>query len=247
MSGLSLVLVLAGGAVLALAVAGARASIALLPVARSTRAALLRGLPVVAALATLVYALVAVDRLLAHHPTVAAVAMVLVLGAFVVASWNALRDIAAGVFLKAGDVCQVGDHVRLDDLHGRIQRLGLRVLVLETSDGDEALIPYSRVARDRLLRTPAFEGATPHVFRLPLEEGISPAQLKAQVRRSAMLQHWSAVSRAPEIAIEGDELEVTVYSVDPDRGPDIEAAVKLALLQAPLSAPASLERAIAEE
>lgn len=230
-SGLDLLVVLAGAAILALILLGVRGAFSVLPVAKSTRDAVRRALPIAAAGVALIYALVAVSLLFAGQPLVAAVATMLVLGAFVTVSWSALRDVASGVFLKAGDLCQVGDHVRIDDLHGRIIEMGPRVLVLETSDGDEALIPYSHIARDRLLRTPAVEGVTPHVFQLSVPDGQSPAELKARVRRSAMLVHWSAISRTPEIALSDGQLEVTVYAVDPDRGPDIEAAVRRGLEQ----------------
>ncbi len=242
MIGFDLVLLLAGAAALATILLAIRGVLELLPLAKATRDGARRALPMVTAGATLLYALVTVSVLFSSQPVVAAIANVLVLGGFVIVSWNALHDVASGIFLKAGDVCQVGDHVRIDDLHGRIIQLRLRVLVLETSDGDEAVIPYSKIAKERLLRTPAVEGVTPHVFRLVVDHDDSPAELKARVRRSAMLVHWSAVSRPPEVILADGQLEVTVYAIDPDRGPDIEAAVRRELGE-PQAGPRSEERA----
>lgn len=239
---IDLLLLLAGAVALAAVLFAVRAVLELLPLAKATRDAARRALPLVTGVAALFYALVAVSVLFASQPTVAAIASVLVLGGFVIVSWNALHDLANGVFLKAGDVCQVGDHVRIDGLHGRIIQMRLRVLVLETSDGDEALIPYSRIAKDRLLRTPAVEGVTPHVFRLRMDDDDSPADVKTRVRRSAMLVHWSAISRPPEVIFGDGHLEVTVYAIDPDRGPDIEAAVRRDLAE-PQLGPHSRERA----
>lgn len=242
MSSFDLLLLLAGAVALTAVLFAARGVLEILPLAKATRDATRRALPMVTAGATLLYALVTVSVLFSSQPVVAAIASVLVLGGFVIVSWNALHDVANGIFLKAGDVCQVGDHVRIDDLHGRIIQLRLRVLVLETSDGDEALIPYSKIAKNRLLRTPAVEGVTPHVFRLPLDDDDSPAEMKARVRRSAMLVHWSAISRPPEVILADGHLEVTVYAIDPDRGPDIEAAVRRDLGE-PQVGPRSQERA----
>jgi len=241
MSSFDLLMLLAGAGALALILLAVRGVLEILPLAKATRDGARRVLPMVAGGATLLYALFAVSVLLASQPMVAALATVLVLGGFVIVSWSALHDLANGIFLKAGESCQVGDHVRIEDLHGRIIHMGLRVLVLETSDGDEALIPYSRIAKDRLLRTPAVEGVTPHVFRIAVDEEASPADLKARVRRSAMLVHWSAVSRPPEVILGDGHLEVTVYAVDPDRGPDIEAAVRRDLRRAH-TGPPSRER-----
>ena len=75
-----------------------------------------------------------------------------------------------------------------------------------------------------------------------MEDDGSPAELKARVRRSAMLVHWSAISRPPEVILGDGHLEVTVYAIDPDRGPDIEAAVRRDLRNRQVG-PESQERA----
>ena len=178
--------------------------------------------------AALVYGLFAARILFAGEPTLVALAMVLVMVAFTMASWGALRDLVSGVFVKVGQVCRVGDHVRIEQTSGRVARMGLRVMVIETSDGDEAIIPYAKISKSRLTRTPPEDGVSPHVFRIALE-GASAAELRTRIRRSALLCHWSAAAREPEVIVTGDHLEVTVYGVDPIRGPDIEKAVRTAL------------------
>jgi small-conductance mechanosensitive channel len=219
----------AGAAVLAVLALLVRGAVDILPLSRTRRENISRALPIAAIVVIFAYCLAVVRTLLAAHPTVAAVAMVLVIVGFIAVSWSALRDIISGVFIKAGRVCREGDHVRIDELHGRIAHMGLRILVLETSDGEEAIIPYARLAGDRLLRTPALESISPHVFRLPVQDNAATAQVKTRIRETALLSHWSAASRTPDITSHGGELEVTVYSIDPDRGADIEARVRAAL------------------
>ncbi|MCA9621325.1 MAG: mechanosensitive ion channel [Myxococcales bacterium] len=227
---LDLTLVLVGGALLAAALYALRAVIDILPLARATQNELRRAFPASAALLALVYLLIAVSYLFQEQPIVAAVAVVLVLAAFVAASWSSLHDLASGVVLKAGEVLRVGDHVTLDELQGRVTRMGLLALVLETNDGEEALIPYRRVGKERILRSPTVEGPLPHVFRVAVENGTTLAELKAAIRLHAMLAHFAAVSRAPEFVVADDgELEVTIYTIDPDRGPEVEALIRAAL------------------
>jgi len=224
--GFDFLFLLAGAGALAVMLLVARNAVEVVRISKDNRETARRAMPVVSILAAMAYGLYAARTLFAGAPQTATAAMVLVLVAFVVASWASLRDVVSGVVLKAGRVCRVGDHVRLDELQGRINHMGLRVLVLETTDGEEAIIPYTRMARGRLLRSPATEGVSPHVFRMPIPEAGSTSSVKADIRRRALLVHWSAASREPEVTVDGKELEITVYCIDPDRGPDIEAAVR---------------------
>lgn len=226
MTDLVLVLVYAGviGGVLLLL----RGAIEVAPLSRARRAAAARAMPVLAAVGLLVFAVLVVRTLLSEQPTMAAAGTLLVIAAFTIASWTALRDIASGVFLKAGQVCRVGDLVRVDDLSGRVVSMGLRVMVIETTDGDEAILPFSRVSRERLLRSPPVDGLAPHVFRLTPRGDVDQSEVKATIRRSALLSHWAAVSREPEIAAVEGGWEVTVFSLDPDHGADVETVVRRA-------------------
>lgn len=227
--GVELLFLAGGAAVLVALLFGLRAFVELVPVTRSRRDTLRQAMPVVTTLLALAYCVLAVRVFLAAQPAFAAVGTALVFIGFAALSFGPLRDLVSGVFLKAGRVCEEGDHVRIDELSGRITRMGLRVLVLETSDGEEAVIPYGRVARDRLLRTSVVESVSAHVFRVRLPAAMTLAETKSLIRRRALLVHWSAISRLPEVSIAGDNIEVTVYAIDPDRGPDIEAEVRKAL------------------
>ncbi len=227
--GFEVVMLLGGAALLVLLVGAIRAVVEIIPVTRARREAFRRGLPMLATGLAVLYAVVCVRVLFAARPGFAAVGTGVVLLGFGVLVYGPMRDVISGVVLEAGRVCQVGDHVRLDELHGRIIKMGLRVLVLETSEGEEAVIPYSRVARERLLRTSGVESVSPHVFRVRAPASLSLAETKSLIRKEALLVHWSAISRVPEVSVAAEGIEVTVYAVDGDRGPDIEAMVRRAL------------------
>jgi small-conductance mechanosensitive channel len=236
------IILLAGGAAVLVAVLLAfRAVVEIIPVTRARRETLRRSVPVVATGLAVVYVIALVRVLLSTNPAFAAVGTAIVIVGFAVLAFGPMRDVVSGVVLKAGRVCKVGDHVRIDDLNGRIVTMGLRVLALETTDGEEAIVPYSRVARERLVRTSSgVESISPHVFRVRLPTTMSLAETKRHIRRRAMLVHWSAISRQPEVSVTADGIEVTVYPIDPDRGPDIEAEVRQALAEVdPPAAPAS--------
>jgi small-conductance mechanosensitive channel len=229
-SGWDLVLVLLLAAVLYAVLRAARFGLDLAPLSAERREALRRAFPVVSAFVGVLYLLFAAGLFFERYPQHFPVAVAVILGVSIAASWFAVRDLVSGVFLKAGRVCRAGDYVRVGDVQGRVQRMGHRVLVVETARGEEAIVPYSRVARDSVLRTPVSDRGTLHVFELSLPGSPPVAETKRKIRESALRCHWSAIAREPEIAvIDADRFEVTVFALDPDRVREVEDAVRRAV------------------
>ena len=222
------VLVLGGG--LYVALRAARYAIDLVPLSPSRREALRRAFPALAGGLVVAYLLFACGAVFEPGSIPFWVGVGVVVAGSLAASWFALRDLVSGVFLKVGRVARVGDYVRIGDVQGRVERMGARVLVVETARGEEAIIPYSQVAREAVLRTPVAERGTLHVFELHLPGRPAVAETKRRIRESALLCHWSAVAREPEIAVlDADRYEVTVFALDADRVREVEEAVRAGL------------------
>ncbi len=144
----------------------------------------------------------------------------------------AVGDFVDGVFLRASQAIKVGDQVTVEGQRGAVRKLGYRALTLETRDGDEVAIPYSRMSRDTIIREAHFEGAARHPFHVHRPDGLSAARAHGLILRAAMDCHWSSVAQAPRVDLGPDgRLEVTVFALDAERGPDIERAVRVALSQ----------------
>lgn len=230
---------IAGAGVIALALGGVLLAIllwlfgralAVLPLSRRRRELVSRWAPLAGMLVVLAYLVIAVRRIFGGEGWGEPAAAVLVFAAITGAAWFAIRDIVAGVVLKAGRICQVGDYVLLGDVAGRVASMGLRVLSIETGQGEEAVIPYSQVARQSLKRTPVLEGAALHVFRLQVPDGATISDVKRRVRESALSCHWGSIVRDPQVvAVASSRFEVTIYALDPDHAPDVEAAVRSAV------------------
>ncbi|MCA9604786.1 MAG: mechanosensitive ion channel [Myxococcales bacterium] len=200
------------------------------PVSAERREMLRRAYPVFAAATVLGYLLFAAGLFFEDYPQHFPVAVAVILGVALAASWFGVRDVIAGVFLKAGRVCRVGDYVRVGEVQGRVERMGLRALVVETARGEEAIVPFSQLARESVLRMPISERGTLHVFELSLDGSPSVADTKRRIREAALACHWSAIAREPEIAVlDAHKYEVTVFALDPDRVREVEAAVRAAL------------------
>lgn len=197
-----------------------------IPMPRERRILIERVRPVMGVVLALLYLLFAA-RILLRHGVQVQVAALLVLGlALLVGAWFAVKDLIAGVVLKAGRLCSVGDQVTVAGFEGRVVQMGLRSVSLETNQGDEAVVPYSVLSQSPLLRSPSIEGVALHVFRLRTPVNVSVADARQAVLEGAMCAHWASVVRPPQVKPLGNhEYEISVFALDPDHGPDVEAAV----------------------
>lgn len=200
-----------------------------LPVSLTRRGQLERALPIAETLVGLVYLLSAVPLILDQQYS--QIARGLILLGFGYVSWFAIRDFVSGAFLKSGQLVKVGDRVQLGELRGRLTRLGYRTLSVETAGGDEAIVPYSRVSNDSIIRTPAVDGIYRHAFVVAASPEVGDtAAGRAAIRRAALTHYWSSVVREPQIAVKDDGMfDVVVYALARDRGREIETAIRAAL------------------
>lgn len=211
---------------LVLTAQGLRLLLKITPMSAARRRSLEQAFPMLELLMAVVYFVSAVQSLFRGHPTLAAVGVLGVLFGGLWLSRYALMDVVTGVFLRTGGSVAKGDRVRVDGIDGNVTWLGTRSLAIEMHGGEEALIPYSRLAGQSVLRTPRIDGAYRYTFRL--EAGQTPSA--DRVRQLAMLCHWSSVARAPVVAVNEDgEHEVTVFALQADRGGEIEAFVRKGL------------------
>ena len=226
-SGLGMVLVLLFAFVLFALLGAVRWLVGLVPMSNSRRAALARFRPVLEALAAAIYLLIAVPIVFKGHGEFTPLVLAVLLFGFLGVSWFAIRDFVNGMFIKAGELCEVGDLVEVDGQSGRVKRLGYRVLTLEAEGGAEIYIPYGRLSRRSILRSPRAEGIHAHRFELELRPGHDPVAAIAQIKRLALSSHWSSVVREPEVeALSGHFVAVRVFGLGAEHGPAIEALVR---------------------
>ena len=63
---------------------------------------------------------------------------------------NVVNNFVSGLILLFERPIQVGDVVQLTDLHGRIERIGIRASVVRTWDGAEVVVPNGNLVSDPL-------------------------------------------------------------------------------------------------
>lgn len=218
-----------GGVLLAWLLRGLVALVEMGPVPPRVKLSIVRFAPVVELTVAVAYVASALVALQADEPAFAWTLIALV-ATLVVFSWSSLYDLVLGVAYRTAAVCHVGDQVRVEDVEGRVLEVGTRALVLQTREGDEAVVPWGRVARRTLRRTQSVSGAYVHAFVLDEPAGEDFAELKRRVIAAAMQCHWaSAVHEAKVERRVGGTVEVSVFAHDSDHAPIVEAAVRHAL------------------
>jgi hypothetical protein len=222
--------VFGGALLLAMMLRFGRALLDALPMRRSRLAFVARVRPLAAVMVIGIYAVLATRWVLEGGDRGEWIAFALVLAVIALASWGVLRNALEGVYLRLGRSFDVGDRVQIAGVTGRVHRLGARAVVIETIDGQLAIIPYRTAAEVTILREPFDEQSAFHVFRLPIPERRSIPELKRAVHEAALLCHWCSTRRAPQItATEDGHLEITVFPVDANHITEIERVVRRAV------------------
>ncbi len=202
---------------------------ALVPMSRPRRALLRRLAPPVIAVAVVLYTLFALRIALRSTGLGQVYALGAVAFLLAAALFPTLKNVAAGLVTRASQSCEVGDSVQLPDVQGRVVRMGLWAVVMETRDGKLASVPYAELVRYPLIKEPRLEGGVLHIFQLSAVPGSSISAVKHLLTEHALCSYYTSAVRRPLVRPLGnDRYEVTVFALHVDYGPAIEADVRRA-------------------
>ncbi len=233
--GMDVTWVLLGGLVVVVFLWATRRALDLIPLGTDRRELLLRVHPVLSVAVLGTFAFLAVRSLFGRYPDVLPYALLAFVVASLVVAWDAVRDVLAGFGLQASRGVRAGDHVRVGQVTGRVERLGFRAMVVETAEGDRAIIPNRVATREILVHTRGasrgggVDGASSLTFQVSVEGPVVLADLTSVVRRAALGCHWSSIARLPEVRGVDGGLEITVFALEAERAPEVEARVRAAL------------------
>jgi len=196
----------------------------------SAQARVRRIMSTVEAVALLVFLVFAVSQVFTGDKNWSPAAELVLAVVIAASAWFALRDLAAGFIIRAGDTLRPGDKFAAGDVKGTVQRLGYRVLVLESEQGEEVFVPYSRVQSATVTRAPRSFGAFGHAFSLRLPEGMSAAEGARAIKRAALMCHWHSPVKEVQLDPGRDgSFMVRVFALHPLYGAEIEAEVRAAI------------------
>lgn len=209
-----------------------RRGIALLPLRR--QATLERARPALEVLlAVLALAWIA-SVVFAVQPRALLAGLAALLAILVAAGWFAVRDVISGAVLRAENVYEVGQWLRVAGMEGRIRQIGVRSIEIESDDGSRTRLPYSQLVRAPLARSGRGEGTKAHTFTVTVPPSMPAAGVVAELRAATLSSFFASATRDPQIRhlpdSDGRTFELTVYAPDATFLPEVEAAVRRRLL-----------------
>ncbi|HUG40590.1 MAG TPA: mechanosensitive ion channel domain-containing protein [Longimicrobiales bacterium] len=174
--------------------------------------------------------LTAAALLLDSRPTALAAVSVALLALVLGAAWFAIRDLVTGAVLRAEEVYEPGQWIRVDDVDGRIREVGARTLEIEREDGTRVRIPYTGIAGAHLVRAARTEDPTGHTFTVALPPGLGPVRMLPVIRAAARNCFFVSATRDPQVHVTsgpaGHRYDITVFTLDRTFLPEVESAVR---------------------
>ncbi|HSJ14810.1 MAG TPA: mechanosensitive ion channel domain-containing protein [Longimicrobiales bacterium] len=202
--------------------------VAVLPVGPTPRARLRRWLPAVQlGFGVAVLVLVAALAFGLVPALVAATATLLIMTG---AAWFAIRDLVAGIVLRAEHGFEPGHTIEIADVAGRVHRVGARSVEIEGRDGHRIRVPYSRLGAAPISIARPREGGGALSFTVTLPRRGTGRDDLARIRAAALHTFFASARREPRVHLStederGRSYDVTVYAADPALLPAIEQAV----------------------
>ncbi len=137
----------------------------------------------------------------------------IVLGAL---SWFLFRDFFAGIVIRSENALEPGQFFKTTFVEGRILKLGIRSMELETLEGERVKVPYGRLNNQLLNRPPGQEKNYGHTLKLRMPKAGKPARLKNQILAELNNMPWIISGYPPMVSItsESEEqflVEIRVY------------------------------------
>lgn len=148
-------------------------------------------------------------------------------------SWQAVRDVSAGMICRAGGLVRMGDHLTVESTAGVVSSIGLRSFSIHSASAEEVVVPYSRLMKSSVHRSRSEEGGRSVTLQVDIPPFLTPRQAMEIVQRTVFLNHWASIRHRPGITLSGPQrLSATVQLIDPAREIEVEQALGRALKQA---------------
>lgn len=160
------------------------------------------------------------------------ISLAIVIAVVVWALRDVIVDISAGWIVRLEGSVEPGRWIRLGSgIEGRVSRVGVRSVMIETAGGDQVRIRHREFIEQPVTSADAATGARAYTFTLEVPRTRPLAPLLESIPAAALTSPWSSTARPPEVSVraETDEnyiIDVTAWALDPTFAPEIEAAVR---------------------
>lgn len=154
--------------------------------------------------------------------------------------WFVVREVVAGLVVRARGNLEIDQFVTLGDRQGRIGKLGLLSLQLQAEGGERVVVPYSRVSGQIQTRGRVIDAVNSHTFEVQAPPGMDPEEAEERLRQAALLTPWTAVRQPPVTTLVSTAdgtcvFELVVSVVSRRFGPAVERDVRQQMEMLPVN------------
>ncbi|MCD4737003.1 MAG: mechanosensitive ion channel [Bacteroidales bacterium] len=175
--------------------------IPLIPVKLSSRKLLVRLMPLVEMFIWLIFFIWSI-QFFWNNNQLYAIELSIILAVFIVwISWFSLRDFIAGAMFKANREFSENEHIVIEDNEGKIIGMKSRYLILETEEGENIYIPYSRIIGKKIVKSYPAESLMGHSFTIEIKTyGHADEQIfKSSIKSFILSLPWASITKDPQI------------------------------------------------
>lgn len=130
-----------------------------------------------------------------------------------------LKETIAGFIFRGSNHLQVNETVYIDNYSGRIVKLRINNVELETDNGERVFIPYSTFFSSIHRKKHQSDILSNYSFRLQTDNDVPFSEKAEQIRTAIIQLPWTSVKHTPRIKLIADKqdtylFEITVYSFE---------------------------------
>ena len=112
-----------------------------------------------------------------------------------------LKDIIAGVFFKLSGQFSKDDVLKSGEFSGKIRKLGLHSIELETESRKSVFIPYSKIIENINVRLDTPEKQSAYTFRIDVPKVANENALTGEIKNSLISLPWVSVKVMPSVKL----------------------------------------------
>jgi len=175
-----------------------------------------------------------IDLIFTNDPMLSRVFSMLLIFMVVGISWPVIRDFVTGVFIKMEGSYPTNSWIRVRNVEGRIKRMHLRTMEIETEKGETVHIPFSVINKEISVKSNPIESIVSHTFQVSVSKELNLQECKDTLITALMNSHWASLKKEPMVKLLDESngsytLRVTAYTVDEKFFDPIEGFVKTTL------------------
>ncbi len=115
--------------------------------------------------------------------------------------WFVVRDFMAGVLLRLEETVAQDERIQVQQMKGRITKMGHFSLVFETDEGQIVRVPYRKVHAEIQVKDHPARKIKKHQFRVAVPKDTSLEVAEKRIRLLLYTAPWSSILKTPQVQL----------------------------------------------